>query len=182
MTLGFPCAKCPLVWCYMACVLAPCVVVSFAHFILKYMKFQLSRNSIVYLDFTRRTQRCNPYHYPRTSKILRLAVCIVTVIYHYILPGFSQWENSIQVEVIQTQHQFIHMHIQTLGGDLWVLSMVCGSPNHHMRKSLRHTLNHNTLNPSKLWMTTGDFNVVEKADDTSKRGNLDSRRCTNFTN
>ena len=114
----------------------------------------------MYLDFTRRTQRCSPCRYPRTSKILKLSVYTVTIIYRYTLPRSSQWENSIQVEVIQTQHQFIHMHIQTLGGDLWVLSMGCGSPKHHLRKSLRHTLNHNTLNTSKLWMTTGDFNVV----------------------
>ena len=45
MTLGFPCAKCSLVWCHMARVLVPRVLVSFVYFASKHVKFQLSRNS-----------------------------------------------------------------------------------------------------------------------------------------
>ena len=110
VTLGFhPSAKCPLLMCHMTCIFMPRVTLSFVRLSRNMCNSDLlgiRRNSTLYLDFTRRTQRYVPRRHPRSREIPRFA----TRVYHFTLFRVSQ-------SVIP------HRHICTMVSLYWVLTV-----------------------------------------------------------
>ena len=91
------------------------------------------------------------------------------------------WKDSIKVEVLRTHPQFIHLEVQVHGDDPWLLPIVYGSPTFTLQKFLWQSLHLNNLDLSKAWIAVGDFNAIVSAYEMSSSGNMDSRRCSDFT-
>ena len=71
----------------------PCVTLSFVCLSRNTCNFDLleiRRNSTMYLDFARRTQRYVPHRHPRSREIPRFATCV----YHFTLSGVSHITRS----------------------------------------------------------------------------------------
>ena len=72
----------------MACIFMPHVTLSFVYLSQNTCNsnlLKIQRNSTMYIDFARRTQRSNPRRHPRSKEIPRFA----TRVYHFTLSGVS---------------------------------------------------------------------------------------------
>ena len=95
VTLGFhPSSKCPLLRCHMACIFMSRVTLSFIRLSRNTCNFDLlriRRNSTMYLDFARLTQRYVLRCHPRSREIPRCA----TRAYHFTLSGVSHQDRRL---------------------------------------------------------------------------------------
>ncbi|XP_019172110.1 PREDICTED: uncharacterized protein LOC109167542 [Ipomoea nil] len=64
----------------------------------------------------------------------------------------------------------------------WLLSVVYGSPNAHLRKKLFADLTSDSHHPDIPWLVVGDFNSVLSSDETSSPENFSLNRSSDFKN
>ena len=92
------------------------------------------------------------------------------------------WQECMNVKIIKTHPQYIYMRVSYKEEREWMLSVVYGSPNPSLRRTLWKDLNKNLIDLSEHWMIVGDFNSVTTAEEVSHGGRFDNRRCTGFLN
>ncbi|KAJ4841399.1 hypothetical protein Tsubulata_048489 [Turnera subulata] len=77
-------------------------------------------------------------------------------------------QNSVQVDVIANDGQFIHMNIQAPSSHPWLFTAVYASPRAAPRDALWSALSLIASSTTHPWMLAGDFNVI--ADPSKRQG------------
>ena len=70
------------------------------------------------------------------------------------------WKESLQVEILKSHPQFIHLRIGRGDEKTWLISVVYGSPNASLRRSLWKDLHKGSLELNEAWLIMGDFNSI----------------------
>ncbi|XP_038688766.1 uncharacterized protein LOC119987931 [Tripterygium wilfordii] len=90
------------------------------------------------------------------------------------------WKETLQISVIKTHPQFIHLRVQSNGINSWLLTVVYGSPNFNLRKLLWMDLNSEIKDNLDPWMVVGDFNSVVSLEEVSSQAQFNFNRCKGF--
>ncbi|XP_019157960.1 PREDICTED: uncharacterized protein LOC109154682 [Ipomoea nil] len=90
------------------------------------------------------------------------------------------WKESISIEIVKTNPQFIS--VQVNDGDLgpWLLSLVYGSPCQYLKRKLFAELSSQSGDPLSSWLSVGDFNAIIGREEVSNPENFSSARCVDF--
>ena len=73
----------------------------------------------------------------------------------------------MNVKIIKTHPQYIYMRVSYKEEREWMLSVVYGSPNPSLRRTLWKDFNMNLIDLSEHWMIVGDFNSVTTGEEVS---------------
>ncbi|XP_031131792.1 uncharacterized protein LOC116033172 [Ipomoea triloba] len=92
------------------------------------------------------------------------------------------WSNSVQIEVLHSHPQFVHMAITDQLGRFWNLSVVYGSPTLHLRRRLWSSLKRTKLHVNHPWLIAGDFNAIANDYECSSPSNPGNHKNADFRN
>ena len=79
------------------------------------------------------------------------------------------WKDHLNISIIRTHPQFIHVRINQNGHQPWLLTVVYASTTPSLRKLLWKELHHNRIPLSDPWLVVGDFNSLRHISETNRR-------------
>lgn len=90
------------------------------------------------------------------------------------------WRNTINVQIIKTNAQFVFMQVKEDGQPHCFLTFVYGSPAPQLRRQLSSELNKDSIGFDGPWLVLGDFNVVVSLEEVSTPKNFSFHRSGAF--
>ncbi|XP_019191705.1 PREDICTED: uncharacterized protein LOC109186233 [Ipomoea nil] len=90
------------------------------------------------------------------------------------------WKETLLVNIMFTHPQFAVLQVGEGRSEPWFLSVVYGSPNLQLRRSLFSDLSSQSLGIQGPWLTAGDYNTVASQSEVSNPGTFNSTRCSEF--
>jgi hypothetical protein len=88
--------------------------------------------------------------------------------------------DEVQMNVVMTDFQFIHLQISFTGGPAWHFTSVYASPREELRMEGWQKLQNISRSISDSWMIAGDFNDIVSQDEKKGGAPVSARRCNNF--
>lgn len=89
-------------------------------------------------------------------------------------------DDSINLSVIQHDHQFVHCLISGLGRKSWLFTAIYASPREKERRLLWEDLTRIASTNDLPWMLAGDFNDIKSADEQKGGALVNERKCKVF--
>ncbi|XP_031116601.1 uncharacterized protein LOC116020257 [Ipomoea triloba] len=90
------------------------------------------------------------------------------------------WSDALQVEILTSHPQFVHMAITEPSGRRWNLSMVYGSPSGYLRRRLWNALSRNKIHVNYPWLIAGDFNAIVSNEECTSTSSPGAHRNSDF--
>nr|GME00746.1 splicing factor 3B subunit 2 [Ipomoea batatas] len=90
------------------------------------------------------------------------------------------WKDGRNVEITNSNPQFINLKILENDGTIWNLSVVYGSPALHLKRRLWNALTRSKINIRGPWLVAGDFNAVVSFEEISNPENPGVHRNNDF--
>ncbi|XP_031116794.1 uncharacterized protein LOC116020460 [Ipomoea triloba] len=94
----------------------------------------------------------------------------------------TMWKEELQVDIIRTNPQFMHLLVVDRKNRTWNLTVVYGSPSLHLRRRLWSALSREKTEITSPWLVAGDFNAVTSTDECSNPENVGNHRNSDFKN
>ncbi|XP_031116618.1 uncharacterized protein LOC116020273 [Ipomoea triloba] len=93
---------------------------------------------------------------------------------------WTLWYDILQVDILNSHPQFVHMAIKEISGRKWNFSVVYGSPSLHLPKRLWSSLSRNKVLINHPWLIAGDFNAIVSNEESSNPYNPGGHKNGDF--
>lgn len=90
-------------------------------------------------------------------------------------------DESLDIRVIVSHHQFIHCHVSGIGRRPWFFTAVYCSPREAERSHFWEAMKEIADKTSEPWMLAGDFNDIMTADEQRGGAVVNEQRCRKFS-